>query len=70
MAVHRVAVLSNPSHSPEEIARKHKHFTLADVHAALAYYHANREQVESEITSDREEAARLEAKFGRAFKVA
>lgn len=70
ITVHRVAVLSNVGHSPEEIVRKYKHLTLAGVHAALAYYHANREQVDVEIASDREEAARLEAEFARAPQVA
>lgn len=70
ITVHRVAVLSNLGHSPEEIVRKYKHLTLAGIHAALAYYHANREQVDSEIAADREEAARLEAEFARAPKVA
>jgi uncharacterized protein (DUF433 family) len=59
ITVHRVAVLSNLGHSPEEVVRKYKHLTLAGVHAALAYYHANRE-----------EAARLEAEFASAPKVA
>ena len=70
ITVHRVAVLSNLGHSPEEIVRKYKHLTLAGVHAALAYYHANREQVDAEIVSDREEAARLEAEFARSPQVA
>ena len=70
ITVHRIAVLTNLGHSPEEIVRKYKHLTLAGVHAALAYYHANREQVDSEIAADREEAARLEAEFARTPKVA
>ena len=70
ITVHRVAVLSNLGHSPEEIVRKYKHLTLAGVHAALAYYHANREQVDAEIEADRDEAARLETEFARAPKVA
>lgn len=70
ITVHRVAVLSNLGHSPEDIVRKYKHLSLAGVHAALAYYHANREQVDSEIAADREEATRLEAEFARAPKVA
>jgi uncharacterized protein (DUF433 family) len=70
ITVQRVAVLSNLGHSPEEVVRKYKHLTLAGVHAALAYYHANREQVDSEIAADREEAARLEAECARAPQVA
>jgi hypothetical protein len=31
---------------PEEIARKFGHLSLAQVHAALAYYHANKAEIE------------------------
>ena len=41
--------------SPEEIALEYPHLTLAQVHAALAYYHANREEIEADIAQ--EEAA-------------
>jgi uncharacterized protein (DUF433 family) len=41
--------------SPEEVG----HLTLAQVHAALAYYHANREEIESAIAADEAEADRL-----------
>ena len=44
--------------SPEEIALEYPHLTLAQVHAALTYYHANREQIEAEI--DQEEMAAIE----------
>jgi uncharacterized protein (DUF433 family) len=70
ITVHRVVVLTNLGHSPEEIVRKYKHLSLAGVHAALAYYHANREQVDAKIAADREEAARLEAEFARSPQVA
>jgi uncharacterized protein (DUF433 family) len=33
--------------TPEEIALEYPHVTLADVHAALAYYHANRDEIEA-----------------------
>ena len=42
--------------SPEEIADEVGHLTLAQVHAALAYYHANREEIESAIAADEAEA--------------
>ena len=34
---------------PEEIAVKFGHLSLAQVHAALAYYHANYEEIEEDI---------------------
>ena len=44
----------------EEIAEEFGHLTLAQVHAALAYYHANREEIDSAIASDEAEADRVE----------
>ncbi|MBM3190025.1 MAG: DUF433 domain-containing protein [Chloroflexi bacterium] len=38
--------------TPEEIAEAVGHLTLAQVHAALAYYHANRDEIESAIAED------------------
>jgi uncharacterized protein (DUF433 family) len=45
--------------SPEEIAEEFGHLTLAQVHAALAYYHANREEIESAIAADEAKANEL-----------
>ena len=36
----------------EEIAARIGHLSLAQVHAALAYYHANREEIEAAIVAD------------------
>jgi uncharacterized protein (DUF433 family) len=38
--------------APEEIVRKIPHLTLAQVHAALAYYYANREEIERDLAAD------------------
>jgi uncharacterized protein (DUF433 family) len=38
--------------SPEEIADRIGHLSLAQVHAALAYYHANREEIEAAMAAD------------------
>jgi len=45
--------------SAEEIAEEFGHLTLAQVHAALACYHSNREEIDSAIASDEAEAGRL-----------
>ena len=45
--------------SAEEIAEEFGHLTLAQVHAALAYYHANREEIDSAIAADEVEVDRL-----------
>ena len=46
--------------SPEEIADQFGHLNLAQVHAALAYYHANREEVEADIAAEDADAEKLE----------
>ena len=46
--------------SPEEIASRIGHLTLAQVHAALAYYHANQDEIEADIAAEEAEADRLE----------
>jgi uncharacterized protein (DUF433 family) len=59
VTVQRVVGWYKLGFSPEEIAEEFGHLTLAQVHAALAYYHANREEVESAIADDEAEAGRL-----------
>ncbi len=39
---------------PEEIARR-KYLTLAQVHAALAYYYANQQQLDNELGEEQTE---------------
>jgi uncharacterized protein (DUF433 family) len=46
---------------PEEIADRIGYLSLAHVHAALAYYHANREEVEADIAAEEAEIERLES---------
>jgi uncharacterized protein (DUF433 family) len=42
--------------SPEEIGDQYGHLNLAQVHAALAYYHANREEIEADLAAEEAEA--------------
>ncbi len=42
--------------SPEEICREHPGLTLAQVHAALAYYYDHQDEIRAEIEADRQEA--------------
>ena len=55
VTVVRIAGWHNLGLTPEEIAAKIEHLTLAQIHAALAYYHANRNEIDSDIAA--EEAA-------------
>src|SRR3970282_2766393 len=45
--------------SPEEIVTDFKQLSLADVHAALAYYHDHREAIEAEVRAERAEAEQM-----------
>jgi uncharacterized protein (DUF433 family) len=58
VSVMRIAGWYKQGWIPEEIARRVE-LTLAQVHAALAYYHANQEQIEAELASEASEYERL-----------
>jgi uncharacterized protein (DUF433 family) len=49
--------------SPEEIVHTYPGITLADVHAALAYYFDNRQEIEAEFRHEEEVAESLKSKF-------
>lgn len=63
ISVHRIAVLHNLGHSPEEIVRKYEHLSIAGVHAALAYYYANKQEIDAEVAADETDAAEIEREF-------
>src|SRR5690348_9710153 len=50
--------------SPEEIVAAHPELTLAEVHAALAYYHSHRAEIDADIQADKEFVARLRSQTG------
>jgi uncharacterized protein (DUF433 family) len=45
---------------PEEIVRKFGHVSMAQVHAALAYYYANQAEIDSDLESEARETDALE----------
>ena len=51
--------------SAEEIAAEYPHLTLAQVYAALAYYHANADEIEADLADEEAAAIRLEAESRR-----
>jgi len=69
VTVQRIVVLFKMGLSPEEIADEFGHLSLAQVYAALAYYHANREQIEAAIATDQAEGEMLEQKQRRILKL-
>ena len=70
ITVHRIAIWYKLGHTPEEIAYQYPHLTLAQVYAALAYYHANRDAVEAEIAADEAEADSIEQEYLKTRKTA
>ena len=46
--------------SPEEIVREITHLTLAQVYAALSYYHVNRDEIERDMAEEDAVAGELE----------
>jgi uncharacterized protein (DUF433 family) len=52
VTVRRIAGWYNLGLTPEEIAAKIEHLTLAQIHAALAYYHSNRDEIDSDIAAE------------------
>ncbi len=45
---------------PEEIVAEIPHLSLAQVYAALSYYHANRDEIEQDMAEEDAAAAQLE----------
>lgn len=70
ITVHRIAGWYKLGHSPEEIARRYGHLTVAQVYAALAYYHANQPEIEAEIASDEAEAEGIETEHSNQLQAA
>ena len=60
VSVRRLAGWYKLGLSPEEIADEFGHLSLAQVYAALAYYHANRDEIEADLAAEETEAERLE----------
>jgi uncharacterized protein (DUF433 family) len=50
--------------SPDDIVDDHPSLTLADVHAALAYYWDHRDEIEREIVEDRAAIAEYRRRLG------
>ena len=59
VTVQRIAVWYRLGYSPKEIARKIDHLTLAQIYAALAYYYANREVIDTDIAAEDEAYEKL-----------
>ena len=49
--VHRIATLYRQGQMAEDIAQTYPHLALGQIYAALAWYHANRDEVDSELAA-------------------
>lgn len=52
VTISSIAVCNQQGLMPEEIVQQYERLTIAQVYAALAYYHANREEIEADIALD------------------
>ena len=55
VTVRRIAVLHNMGETPEEIGENFGYLSLAQVHAALAYYYANKAEIDADLEAEERE---------------
>jgi uncharacterized protein (DUF433 family) len=65
VSVRAIAIDSNSGLSPEEIASDRAGLSLAQVYAALAYYHANQAEIDADIEAEARAYDEGAAKSGR-----
>lgn len=63
VTVRRIAGWYKLGLTPEEIRDEYGHLSLAQVYAALTYYHANREVIEADIANEEAEAKQFEQEW-------
>ena len=64
LTVSRIAAWYKMCMTPEEIVLEYPHLTLAQVHAALAYYHVNRDEIDTDLVQEEAAGLQLEHQFG------
>lgn len=68
MTVNQLVVWYKQGYTAEEIADQYPHLTLAQVYTALAYYHANKEEIEADLAAEKIEADRLEHEYQQTLR--
>jgi uncharacterized protein (DUF433 family) len=63
VTVQRIAGWYKLGYNAEEIAREISHLSIGQVWAALAYYHANRDEIEGYLKEEAEDYERLSAEY-------
>jgi uncharacterized protein (DUF433 family) len=64
VSVRRIVGWYKMGQTPEEIADQYDHLSLAQVFAALTYYHANRSGIEADLAQEQAEYERLASTHG------
>ena len=59
VTVKRIAGWHRMGMEPEQIAAQYGHLTLAQIHAVLSYYHANRAEIDADLDDEAAEYDRL-----------
>ena len=68
VTVLQIATLYKRGESAEEIAQNFPQLNLGQVYAALAYYHANRAEIEQELADELAEFDRLKSQHAQTAK--
>ncbi len=63
VTVRRIVVYYKMGWTPEEIVDNFGHITLAQVYAALAYYHANQDEIEDDLAEEEAEVNQIEKEY-------
>jgi len=68
MTVHAIAARHQMGMTAEQILDQFPHLDLSRIHAALAYYFANRDRIDAELTADEDAAEAMAAKHPRGWR--
>lgn len=60
ITVNQIVIWYKQGYSPEEIADQYPHIELSQVYTSLAYYHANKKEIETDLVQEQREADQLE----------
>ena len=52
ITVHHIAAMYKAGQTAEDIALGYPHLSLSQVYTALAYYHANRDEIDAELVRE------------------
>src|SRR2546426_11305283 len=65
VTVHQIVACHQQGLTPEEIAEQYPHINLAQIYAALAYYHVKRDEIDRELEAETAEFQRLAKNVNR-----